>query len=256
MTGWYAERMPDRAAKAVTAVTLLALLLVTAVPVALLAAVVIMMLGHVIGGLALFGGSILAAASARWSRGMTGMRTCASLVLQAASVSCTCTAASTPTRTTQDSETPTSAVDRSETPKFADLTLRVIACRSAGNRRSNPTPSTCRGPGAGREPLIDDEVAERFLPSTRSTPRCGARECVEPADHDAQPGQPATVGGSLEPRKRNAWPEDEDRNRRRAKRLRQGLQSLRDTMRVKPYARRFRSRIVRIRALSVPAAVC
>ena len=74
MTGWYAERMPDRLAKAVTAVTLLALLLVAAVPVALLAAVVMMMLGHVVGGLALFGGSILAAAIALTLAGMSGMR--------------------------------------------------------------------------------------------------------------------------------------------------------------------------------------
>ena len=57
-----------------TAVTLLALLLVAAVPVALLAAVVMMMLGHVVGGLALFGGSILAAAIALTLAGMSGMR--------------------------------------------------------------------------------------------------------------------------------------------------------------------------------------
>ena len=74
MTGWYAGRMPDRSAKAVTAVTLLALLLVTAVPVALLAAVVMMMLGYVAGGLALFGGAVLAAAIAVTLAGMTGMR--------------------------------------------------------------------------------------------------------------------------------------------------------------------------------------
>jgi uncharacterized membrane protein YdjX (TVP38/TMEM64 family) len=74
MTGWYAERTPDRSAKAVIAVTLLALLLVAAVPVALLAAVVLMMLGYVIGGLALFGGSILAAAIAVALAGMSGMR--------------------------------------------------------------------------------------------------------------------------------------------------------------------------------------
>jgi uncharacterized membrane protein YdjX (TVP38/TMEM64 family) len=74
MTGWYAERTPDRSAKAVIAVTLLALLLVAAVPVALLAGVVMMMLGHVVGGLALFGGSILAAAIAVAFAGMTGMR--------------------------------------------------------------------------------------------------------------------------------------------------------------------------------------
>jgi len=74
MTGWYAERTPDRQAKAVIAVTLLALLLVAAVPVALLAAVVMMMLGHVAGGLALFGGPILAAAMAVALAGMSGMR--------------------------------------------------------------------------------------------------------------------------------------------------------------------------------------
>jgi uncharacterized membrane protein YdjX (TVP38/TMEM64 family) len=74
MTGWYAERTPDRSAKAVIAVTLLALLLVAAVPVALLAGVVMMILGHVLGGLALFGGSILAAAIAVAFAGMTGMR--------------------------------------------------------------------------------------------------------------------------------------------------------------------------------------
>ena len=74
MTGWYAERTPDRSARAVIAVTLLALLLVAAVPVALLAAVTMMMLGHVAGGLVLFGGSILAAAIAVALAGMSGMR--------------------------------------------------------------------------------------------------------------------------------------------------------------------------------------
>jgi len=74
MTGWYGDRMPDRSAKAVIAVTLLALLLVAAVPVALLAGVVMMMLGHVVGGLALFGGSVLAAAVAVALAGMSGMR--------------------------------------------------------------------------------------------------------------------------------------------------------------------------------------
>jgi hypothetical protein len=56
------------------AVTLLALLLVAAVPVALLAALVMMMLGYVAGGLALFGGSVLAAALAVALAGMSGMR--------------------------------------------------------------------------------------------------------------------------------------------------------------------------------------
>jgi uncharacterized membrane protein YdjX (TVP38/TMEM64 family) len=74
MSGWYAERTPDRSAKAVIAVTLLALLLVAAVPVALLAAVVLIILGHVVGGLALFGGSVLAAGIAVPLAGMSGMR--------------------------------------------------------------------------------------------------------------------------------------------------------------------------------------
>ncbi len=74
MTGWYAERMPGRSAKAVIAVTLLALLLVAVVPVALLVAVVMMLLGHVVGGLALFGGSVLAAVMSVALAGVTGMR--------------------------------------------------------------------------------------------------------------------------------------------------------------------------------------
>jgi hypothetical protein len=57
-----------------TAMALLALLLVAAVPVALLAAVVMMMLGYVVGGLALFGGSVLAAGIAVALAGITGMR--------------------------------------------------------------------------------------------------------------------------------------------------------------------------------------
>jgi hypothetical protein len=74
MTGLHGERTPDRSGKAVVAVTLLALLLVAAVPVALLAAVIIMVLGHVVGGLALFGGSVLIAAVAIALAGMTGMQ--------------------------------------------------------------------------------------------------------------------------------------------------------------------------------------
>jgi hypothetical protein len=74
MTSWYAERTPDRSAKAVIAVTLLALLLVAAVPVVLLAGVILMMLGHIVGGLALFGGSVLAAAVAVALASMSGLR--------------------------------------------------------------------------------------------------------------------------------------------------------------------------------------
>src|SRR5215472_5872459 len=74
MTGWYAERTPDRSGKAVMAVTVLALLLVAVVPVALLAGVVMMVLGHVVGGLALFGGSVLAAVVAVALAGISGVR--------------------------------------------------------------------------------------------------------------------------------------------------------------------------------------
>jgi len=74
MSVWYAERMPDRSAKAMIAVAMLALLLVAAVPVALLTAVVMMMLGHVLGGLALFGGSVLAVTVAVPLAGLSGMR--------------------------------------------------------------------------------------------------------------------------------------------------------------------------------------
>jgi hypothetical protein len=66
--------MPNRSARAVIAVTLLALLLVAAVPLALLAGVVMMIVGHVVGGLAVFGGSVLAAAVAVALAGVSGMR--------------------------------------------------------------------------------------------------------------------------------------------------------------------------------------
>ena len=74
MTRWHTERMPDRSTRAVVAVTLLALLLVAAVPVALLAGVVMIIVGHVVGGLALFGGSVLVAAVAVTLAGVSGMR--------------------------------------------------------------------------------------------------------------------------------------------------------------------------------------
>jgi len=80
MTGWYAERTPDRSGKAMIAMTVLALLLVAAVPVALLAGVIMMVLGHVVGGLAVFGGSILAAVAAVTLAGMTGVRRLRKLV--------------------------------------------------------------------------------------------------------------------------------------------------------------------------------
>jgi hypothetical protein len=58
----------------VIAVTLLAVLLVAVVPVAFVAGLIIMMLGHVIGGLAVFGGAIAAAGLAVTIAGMSGFR--------------------------------------------------------------------------------------------------------------------------------------------------------------------------------------
>ena len=74
MTRWYTEQLSGRSAKAVIALTLLALLLVAAVPLALLAGLVMVILGHVVGGLALFGGSVLAAVVAVAVAGMSGLR--------------------------------------------------------------------------------------------------------------------------------------------------------------------------------------
>lgn len=74
MTVWYRARTMSWPAKAVIAVGLLAVLLVAAVPVALLAGFVMMLLGHVAGGLALFGASVLAATAAVVIAGMSGVR--------------------------------------------------------------------------------------------------------------------------------------------------------------------------------------
>ena len=74
MAGWEQRRGLRWSSKAVIAVTVLAVLLVVAVPVALLVGLTMMVLGHVVGGLAVFGGSILAALAAVTVAGMSGMR--------------------------------------------------------------------------------------------------------------------------------------------------------------------------------------
>jgi uncharacterized membrane protein YdjX (TVP38/TMEM64 family) len=58
----------------VIAAALLAVLLVAAVPVALFVGLILMLLGHVVGGLALFGASILAAAAAVVIARLVGVR--------------------------------------------------------------------------------------------------------------------------------------------------------------------------------------
>ncbi len=68
--------------KAVIAAALLAVLLVAAVPVALLVGVFMMLFGHVIAGLALFGGSILAATVAVVIASMSGVRQLRKMIRQ------------------------------------------------------------------------------------------------------------------------------------------------------------------------------
>jgi uncharacterized membrane protein YdjX (TVP38/TMEM64 family) len=74
MAGWYTTRRPNMSSKLVIALALLAVVLVVAVPVAFVVGFVLMLLGHVIGGLALFGGSILAATAAVVLASVTGVR--------------------------------------------------------------------------------------------------------------------------------------------------------------------------------------
>jgi hypothetical protein len=74
MTVWGTARTMGWSTKAVIAVGLLAVLLVAAVPVALLVGLFMMVLGHVVGGLALFGGSILVAVAAVAIAGLSGVQ--------------------------------------------------------------------------------------------------------------------------------------------------------------------------------------
>ena len=60
----YGPRRMGWSARVVIALGVLAVLLVAAVPAALFIGVIMMLLGHVVGGLALFGASILAAIAA------------------------------------------------------------------------------------------------------------------------------------------------------------------------------------------------
>ena len=64
MAAWGMVRATGWSTRAVIAAVVLAALLVAAVPAAFLIGVILMLLGHVVGGLALFGGSILAAGAA------------------------------------------------------------------------------------------------------------------------------------------------------------------------------------------------
>lgn len=61
MAGWYEERALNRSAKALIALTVLAVVLVAGIPVAFLIGLILMLLGHVVIGLAMIGGTVLAA---------------------------------------------------------------------------------------------------------------------------------------------------------------------------------------------------
>jgi len=74
MAVWYTARSMRWSTKAVIAAALLAVLLVAAVPAALFAGLILMLLGHVMAGLALFGASILAAAAAVVVASLSGVR--------------------------------------------------------------------------------------------------------------------------------------------------------------------------------------
>lgn len=74
MTVWDSARGTSWSTRVVLAAGLLAVLLVAAVPVAFFIGVILMVLGHVIGGLALFGASILAAGAAVVLAALTGVR--------------------------------------------------------------------------------------------------------------------------------------------------------------------------------------
>lgn len=74
MSAWNTTRRLGWPARAVLAAGLLAVLLVGAVPVALLAGVILMLFGHVIVGLALFGASVLAAVAAVAVAAFSGVR--------------------------------------------------------------------------------------------------------------------------------------------------------------------------------------
>jgi uncharacterized membrane protein YdjX (TVP38/TMEM64 family) len=74
MAVWNAARTMRWSTKAVIAAGLLAVLFVAAVPVALFVGVAMMLFGHIVGGLALFGASILAAAAAIVIASLSGVR--------------------------------------------------------------------------------------------------------------------------------------------------------------------------------------
>jgi uncharacterized membrane protein YdjX (TVP38/TMEM64 family) len=82
MSVWYGARTMGWSTRAVIAAGLLAVLLVAAVPAALFVGVILMLFGHVVVGLALFGASVLAAVAAVVIASLSGVRHLRKLVSQ------------------------------------------------------------------------------------------------------------------------------------------------------------------------------
>ena len=82
MAAWYSDRAMGWSGKMVIAAVVLAVLLVAAVPVAFVAGVILMLFGHVLVGLALFGASVLAAVAGVVIASMSGVRQLRKLVRQ------------------------------------------------------------------------------------------------------------------------------------------------------------------------------
>ena len=82
MAAWYSDRAMGWSGKMVIAAVVLAVLLVAAVPVAFVAGVILMLFGHVIVGLALFGASVLAAVAGVVIASMSGVRQLRKLIRQ------------------------------------------------------------------------------------------------------------------------------------------------------------------------------
>ena len=82
MTAWSALRSMSWATRAVIALGLFAVLLVAAVPAAFVVGVAMMLFGHVVGGLALFGAAILAAVASVMIASVSGVRHLRKVVTQ------------------------------------------------------------------------------------------------------------------------------------------------------------------------------
>ena len=82
MSVWYSNRKMGWRAKALIALGVLAVVLVAAVPVAFLVGLIMMLLGHIVGGLALWGASIVAAVAAVVIASMSGVRQLRKLISQ------------------------------------------------------------------------------------------------------------------------------------------------------------------------------